>query len=318
MPWSLRSLRKIVFSISLEETTFERRGFRGNDTVTRQRLEQVGRVFLLGYHAALDGGKPEELVPSLEAVEPEFRGFAFEGAAMSLALLDRLSPWRRNRLRVFLEGPGAPHAYMVHVGAGWALARLGGNVERSLARLDPLLRWLAVDGYGFHEGYFHWPRYVEGHANPERLSGYGRRVFDQGLGRSLWFVDGADVARIPETIAAFPSSRHADLWSGVGLACADAGGGDQTALEALRAAAEHYRFHLAQGAAFAAKARQRAGNPAAPTERACTVLCGVSAGVAANITDLALKNLPPDCVEPAYEVWRRRIRGWFAKEAAIS
>ena len=51
---------------------------------------------------------------------------------------------------------------MMHVGLGWALARLRRSVTPYLAQLDPLLGWLAVDGYGFHEGYFDWPRYVEG------------------------------------------------------------------------------------------------------------------------------------------------------------
>jgi hypothetical protein len=169
-----------------------------------------------------------------------------------------------------------------------------------------------IDGYGFHEGYFFAPRYVKGQAVPERLSGYARRVFDQGLGRSLWFVKGADIARIPATIAAFEPQRHADLWSGVGLACAYAGGRDRAALESLRDAADAYQPGLAQGAAFAAKARERAGNPAAHTELACEVLCSTSATVAAEMTDNALVDLPADDLEPAYEVWRRRIQAQFA------
>ena len=37
--------------------------------------------------------------------------------------------------------------------------------ERFLARLeDPILRWLALDGYGFHEGIFRRGRYIEGRA----------------------------------------------------------------------------------------------------------------------------------------------------------
>jgi hypothetical protein len=54
---------------------------------------------------------------------------------------------------------------MAHVGIGWAIARLPWlrrRIEQPLNRLDSLLRWLAVDGYGFHEGYFYWPDYVEG------------------------------------------------------------------------------------------------------------------------------------------------------------
>lgn len=252
----------------------------------------------------------------LNATHLELRGFAFEGAAMALALLDFLTPWPKNRLQVFLDGPGNAHIYMVHVGVGWALARLRRRVEPALRCLDPLLCWLAVDGYGFHEGYFHWKRYVNRQVIPDRLCGYARRAFDQGLGRSLWFVDGADVARISNTIATLPASRHADLWSGVGLACGYAGGVDRPSVEALWTAAGPHRPHVAQGVAFAAKARQRASNPSRHTELACHILCGVSADVAADVTDNALEKLPVDGPEPAYEVWRARIQSRFAAEEA--
>jgi enediyne biosynthesis protein E3 len=310
-------LRRAIFGISPDETTFARRGFRGNNASTRQRLEQVGRVFVMGYHTALDGAQSGELALQLNGVDLEFRGFAFEGAAMGLTLLDQLSLRRRDRLQTFLEGSGAPHAYMIHVGAGWAFARLQRHVERASERMDSLLRWLAIDGYGFHEGYFRWRRYLGRRANPARLSGYGRRVFDQGFGRSLWFVEGAEVDRVNTTIAAFPPTRHADLWSGVGLASAYVGGIDRAALETLRAMAEPHASHLVQGAAFAAKARQRAANPAPQTELACAVLCGMSADVVAAITDIALESLPSDNAEPAYEVWRQRIRERLGQEAAI-
>ncbi|MBV8678797.1 MAG: DUF1702 family protein, partial [Planctomycetaceae bacterium] len=306
-------LYKRVFSISPQETTFARRGFREIEPEVRQRLEGIGEIFLHGYHAALEGGECGALVLRLNAVEAEFRGFAFEGAAMGLALLDYLMPWRRDRLSAFLEGPGAAHVYMVHVGVGWVLGRLGLRVERLLARLDPLLRWLAIDGYGFHEGYFRWRRCVGGREVPARLSGYARRAFDQGLGRSLWFVEGADASRIAATIAAFPPSRQADLWSGIGLASTYAGGVERPTLEVLRAAAGSHRGALAQGAAFAAQARQRAGNPAPHTEAACRVYCALSADEAARVTDDALSELPSDGTVPAFEVWRGRIRERFAE-----
>ncbi len=310
----LAGLRKSIFAISAEEATFARRGFHTGDHGARWRLEQIGRTFLQGYHAALAEDDLESLACRLNTVEAEFRGFAFEGAAMGLALLDQSSPWQPRRLGKFLDGPAASHAYMVHVGTGWALARLPWCRQWPPAWLDPFLGWLAVDGYGFHEGYFYWRRYVGEQSLSGRLSGYACRVFDQGLGRSLWFVYGADVTQLPTTIAAFPLSRQADLWSGVGLACAYAGGVNRTAVEALRSTAEPYQPHLAQGAAFAAKARQRAGNPSPHTELACQVLCGLTADAAAHVTDVALENLPADRPEPAYEIWRQRIQKSFAKE----
>ncbi|HYG81175.1 MAG TPA: DUF1702 family protein, partial [Pyrinomonadaceae bacterium] len=188
MALSLARFRQFILGISLEETTFARRGFRAGAPSARHRLEKIGRVFLQGYHAALNENESAALARRLNTIEPEFRGFAFEGAAMGLALLDHLTPWKKNRLQAFLAGPGTAHTYMVHVGAGWVLARipwLRRNVDEPLANLDPLLRWLAIDGYGFHEGYFRWHKYIKGESHPRRLKGYARRAFDQGLGRSL-------------------------------------------------------------------------------------------------------------------------------------
>jgi hypothetical protein len=73
---------------------------------------------------------------------------------------------------------------------------------------------------------------------------------------------------------------------------------------------------LAQGVAFAAKARERAGNPAAHTELAAQAICGLSAAEAAAVTDAAFQDLPADRPgEPAFEVWRRRIQDQFRKGA---
>ena len=275
----------------------------------RERLEQIGAAFAWGYHAALEADCLEALEAKLNSFNLERQGFAYEGAAMGLALLDSLTPWRRNRVAQFLGGAGDAHAYMVHVGTGWWLARKPGNVARYLARFDPLLRWLVVDGYGFHEGFFRWRRYLEqSQAAPTRLTGYARRAFDQGLGRCLWFIEGGDVARLPRTIAALAPERQGDLWSGVGLACVYAGGASGAALAQLCRAAGHFQPYLAQGAAFAAKARLRAGTATDATRRACEVVCGLSAEAAAEVTDAARQELPPDAAEPAYEVWRRRVR----------
>jgi hypothetical protein len=315
-PVAGRVLRRLL-GIDPAEATFARRGFTG-EGAARRRLERVGRSFLDGYHAALEhGGDSDALLPSaLERVDAELRGFAYEGAAMAVALLDALMPWRRPRFAAFLRGAGAAHVYMLHVGAGWALARLHRPLRGVPAGMDPLLGWLAADGYGFHEGYFHPWRTVGACAVPDRVAGYARRAFDQGAGRSLWFVCGAEPARIAAAVLRFPPARRADLWSGVGLACAYAGGSRRGEAEALPALAGAHRPALAQGAAFAAGARQRAGNPAPHTDLACRALCGLSAAAAAAVTDAALENLAPRGDLPAYEVWRLRIQQRFAVEGA--
>ena len=153
---------------------------------------------------------------------------------------------------------------------------------------------------------------MAGGETPATLSGYARRAFDQGLGRSLWFCEGADPGRIALAIAGLAPERRADLWSGVGLAAAYAGGAGEAALEALPRLAGRFAPHLAQGAAFAAKARDRAGNAAPHTALACRALCGMEAGEAARVTDEALDALPADGEVPAFEAWRARVRARFA------
>jgi enediyne biosynthesis protein E3 len=306
-----KSLRKLLFGIPADETLFSKRGFQAVSPEVRIRLEQVAGMFVEGYHLALLNDQLDSLTQQLEQLPNEMRGFGYEGAAMALALLDFLSLRRRNRLQQFLAGAGSNHIYMVHVGVGWAWARLHRNVNKALASLDPLLGWLAVDGYGFHEGYFHWPKIVTHQRVPRRLSGYARRVFDQGLGRGLWFIKGANLDVIARTINGFPSARQADLWSGIGLAATYAGGVDETDLQRLAELGNAFRPQLAQGAAFAAKTRQRAGNLTSHTEQACQIFCASSAEVAAQVTDDTLIDLSYQETIPAYEIWRQRIQAYF-------
>lgn len=310
----LNRLRLRFLSIPEGEAGFSRRGFFCPDAAVRARLERVGASFLAGYHAALADEGQEALAERLSAVDPGVRGFAFEGAGMGLELLDRFALRGGDRLLRFLGGVGAPHRYTIHVGAGWAMARTPFGLRGRVRRLDPLLRWLAYDGYGFHEGYFHWPSYRAGRPAPRRLGGYARRAFDQGLGRSLWFVAGADAGRIASAITGFEEARRADLWSGVGLACAYAGGATRSGIVALREMAGRYAPHLAQGAAFAAAARRTASNLECHTELACSLLCEKSAEEASRATDTALRHLPPDGATPAYEVWRARVRQLLTAE----
>src|ERR1041385_5055218 len=144
----LGQVRRRFLGLSTTEASFARRGFSAREEKSRERLEHIGVTFLTGYHAALEETGPVSLARRLGTVDAEFRGFAFEGAAMGLALLDCFTPWRKDRWRTFTERYAEPHVYMMHVGLGWALARLRRGVTPYLVQLDPLLGWLVVDGYG--------------------------------------------------------------------------------------------------------------------------------------------------------------------------
>lgn len=350
--------RRLLLGISPDETRLARRGFVAAGPLARARLEGAGEAFVLGYLAALgdggagiraaardaepgnDGGAyPGEaylgdtpLATCLNAIGRERAGFAFEGAAMALALLDRLTPWRRDRWARFTRGPAASHIYMAHVGAGWAWAKLRKVPVPGRDGLDPLLGWLAVDGCGFCHGYFDARRFADGAPPPRGIAGYSARAFDQGLGRSLWFAHGADPRRAAEAVARFPAERRGDLWSGLGLACAYAGGDAPEAAGALLRLARRdgHAPDLAQGIAFAAKARERAGNPSEATEVVCRRVWGRPAPEVAGVTDRVLRvvatggRVPVDAVDSvgpvdlatggAYEAWRQGIMAAYAAE----
>ena len=110
--------------IDIAEVTLVRRGFSARSDAARQHLETVGRSFLSGYHAALHQRDADNLGSQLAKTQSVYRGFAFEGAAMAMALLDHLPLAGRSRWSRFLAGPGSSHRYMLHVGYGWAAARL--------------------------------------------------------------------------------------------------------------------------------------------------------------------------------------------------
>lgn len=304
-------IRLLVLGIDEEEASLDKHGFTAVDDRARERLETVGRWFARGFQAALAEPSAEPLAAELDQVEHEWRGFAYEGAATALTVLDVLVPIRR-RLDPFLRGPGYPYAWIAPIGYGWARAHLRMRPRGPRPLVEPLVDWLALDGAGFRDGWYEHEHCFDDRRAPGNLHGTAARVYDQGLGRALWFVRGADVERIAATIDAFPAHRAPQLWSGVASAAAYAGGVPEDALQALLAASGPSAPDLAQGVAFAAKARLMGGNLAPHTELACTVVCGLPATDAARHADLALEGLELDGHDSFYDAWRARVRGSLA------
>lgn len=316
-----RALRRRILTPSTSSTRLSTRGFHVKSDEARALLEKTGRMFVTGYAHAAYARRPSDAERALETVPAQFRGFAYEGAGMAFAIRDGL-PFGRGLLRRFLDEAGARHVYMVYVGAGWALARLPRfrwpKVSASVP--DPLLQWLVLDGYGFHQAYFHTDRYVRAQYQDPRFpwpadgpAWYANRVIDQGIGRAMWFVGGSDADVVAGLIDRFPSSRRADLYSGAGLAATYAGGVDETELRALVRHAGDHVPHLAQAAAFAATARMRAGLVTPHTELATRVLCGTTPAQAAALTEEVRAESCAGVDLPAFEVWRQRVAARLAE-----
>lgn len=309
----------------MTETLLDTRGFHKKDPAAQELLETVGRMFLTGYAYAAEAATTEEAVERLEAIPAQFRGFAYEGAGMGFAVLDGMPFGRSDNAARFLAGKGDDHIYTAYVGIGWAMARLPRFRWPKPDSLDPLLRWLLLDGYGFHQAYFKTQRYVVEQYEPvnfdwlpEYRGGYVLRGIDQGIGRALWFIEGTDATRVVDAIERFDPKRHADLYAGIGLAATYAGGVEESELELVRERAGEHRGALAQGSAFAAEARVRGGIVIPHTHLASRVFCGTTPERAAQVTHDARVDLPADGELPAYEVWRQRIASEFISPAKPS
>jgi hypothetical protein len=318
-----RTIRRRLLTPNIAETRLETRGFTPKSPDAQRLLETVGQNFVTGFGYAAGSATPNEAAAQLEDLAADFRGFAYEGATMGFAIMDGFGLARHTVPR-FLNGPAARHIYMANIGVGWAMARLPKWRWKTIIPEDPILRWLVLDGYGFHQAYFRTERYVRRQYRddafpwpPQGPASYANRVIDQGIGRALWFVEGTDPQRVAATIATFALSRRSDLYSGAGLAATYAGGVDRAELDEFYRGAGNARPWISQACAFAAKARILAGLTNVNTRLAAAVFCGTTAEAAAAVTDDALVDLPPDGPVPAFEVWRERIAMAFESHAVM-
>jgi len=301
---------KSVFSIPLHLVDPKVLGFLYDNEETSKRLKNIGLSFLTGYHAVLKDSELQ-VKEQLDIIDRDLQGFSFEGAGMAYALLDSIVP-NKKRLELFLQNEGKNHIYMVYIGAGWSLARLSYvNHKKFIDKFDPLLKWLILDGYGFHEGYFSPQKSIIEKKIPKKFSNsYAENAFTQGIGRSLWFYASGNISNITKIINDFPIERRADLWSGIGLAATYAGGVKNSCYLQLKESAGSYLPEVAQGAAFACKARILSGLLTTDTEKAVELLLDIDALTLADLTDFALDNLSIDN-EEAYENWRNKIQSNF-------
>jgi hypothetical protein len=301
--------------------------------MARASLEEVLRVFICGYNLTLEIQDYELLARKFEEdFDRHHVGFAFEGAGMGCALLDLLAPRKTSRLKAFTDTAGRQHDYIATVGAGFAVARLPWGLrtlDRFTEKLDPMVAWCVLDGYGFHQGVFHHRLFVdECKEPPAALADYGKQLFDAGVGRSLWWVKGASPLLIRQAIDRFREARRGELWHGVGVACAYAGGVGEEVLMDLLELSGLYQEDFLSGIPFAARMRQRGENASRSTDLACTLLLKMTSDQAA---DLLVKYLDEVAAEwtgtqrelgrKGYMLIRKRVTRGFQfekKEMAVA
>ncbi|HKN97068.1 MAG TPA: DUF1702 family protein [Pseudonocardiaceae bacterium] len=322
MPTTFGALRRRILTPALTEVSFAKRGFPAGESDATRKLEAIPQSVICGFEWGMEARDLWEIERRLNLVDPELRGFAYEGATMGFTVRDAMAGGRGTRTRELLLGPGHDHIFLAYIGIGFAMARLPKALWRKvLPDLDaspyhPTMSWLAVDGYGFDRAYFDTRRWVDEQYVPKPYPWLGRpdyfpRAIDQGIGRALWFIHGASPSGVAAAVQAFPEHRRADLWSGVGLAATFAGGATAAALAEVRERAGEHRPDLALGMVFAVKARTYADFVPAHTDLAAAAFGDVSVMQALSIADTTEVSATEPGDEPPYEIWRDRIRSRF-------
>ena len=291
----LSQLKKRLLRLSPNEASFSRRGFPGWRSGSRGHLESVIHTFIEGYNIALSETDMVQLSNRLdEAFSPPVVGFAYEGAGLYFALSDLFVGRSESRLAAFTRYAAQQHDFITMVGAGFAIARAPFGVRRleSYQRtLDPMTAWCLADGFGFHQGYFHWKRFIEKRqAAPALFNLQNRRLFDAGVGRSMWWVFGADPVAIANAISRFESHRQAEMWAGIGTALAYAGGGPSGVAPLLLDLAGPLGSDLLSGIPFAAHMRHKGMNPAEWTDEVCWELLHSSVAKTSRIIRAELRD----------------------------
>jgi len=193
-----------------------------------QLVAGVGRAFLGGYHAMLEARALGEVSAAAASVEPHFRPFFFEGAAMGYLPRGYFTDDAgRDRVEADLLAIDPRFRYLYYVGLGfWFGFRHPGRpgaLEALAPHLDPFYFPLCYDGLGFKIGFFDVPARPALRSLLARAPARRRAQIYQGFGRALFFVCMDDEGRFQREKAEAPVEHRNDVEAGRSLAFAFTG-----------------------------------------------------------------------------------------------
>lgn len=305
------ALMRKFLALDPRRVEFRVRGFDLADKSHEQRLESIGKAFLRGYNLTLSARSFGQFSQAMDQESDLLRGFFVEGGAMGSALVDSL-PLRKPMLPRYIERYAGQYPILVHAGVGLTMSKLSWRERGIMAELDPFYRWLAYDGLGYHNMYFEPDKTLTG---PKRvLAGYASRAYDQGAGRGIWFVSGADVGKAATTIAAMDADRRPDLWAGVGLAMCYAGPAGTAAFTEAARLAGPSAADMATGVAIACTARVKDQSLIPETRDAVTALWNLPPEELAERVEAMRQSAIASAAgdTPAFGIWREQIGRSFA------
>jgi len=198
----------------------------------------------------------------------EYISVAYEAAAVKLAFADIQAKDSSFPLWTsFLNKHGTLHGSQIHVGLGWALCETQTFDTSFLDTLDSAWRWRVLDGYGYYSGLFLRRDAIRKQLTPSFITGDDLHAFNQGLGRSLWYLSQGESERLVRALNLFDEDRKKDLWRGVGLAATYVGGVDDGQLDEIKKEAGSLFVCFKCGTLLAIAGRQKAEQPTASSDQ---------------------------------------------------
>lgn len=246
-----------------------------------RKTEEIKTVFLDTQLFYAKHDDLPSLIEYLENTEKEFSSIAYESASMAIALKSFERDTFPNEWLLFANGAAAAHQAQVYVGLGWAIAKCNLPFLKAVEKLHSQFYFRIADGCGYYDGSFRKRQAIIDKLVPVYLPAAAMPMYNQGIGRSIWYTEKADINKICSTIETFAADRHADLWRGVGIAVAYVGGCDDANLKTLLQYAASNGFQLACGAALAARSRTMANTMTEDTDRCSRLWFSLTADTAA-------------------------------------
>ncbi len=274
------------------------------------KMDAIQNTFLYVQDIFFESPDWKQHIAELESTDIEFRSIAYESASMSIALEDLKQGEQLTNWFQFLNEAASAHATQVHVGLGWAFAQSLKNPVPCLPKLNPMLRYRVLDGYGYYEGIFRRRRSIINHLKLQVEDTVASAALDQGLGRSIWYLNKGNFDDAKTMIERFAAERHKDLWRGLGIAISYVGGCSEEGLQEIFSKADSYKTQLATGAVMALVSRDAAKYISTDTELACKVWCNktVEQTLAFNYSIKIKLDLQSD---DAYDSWIAKIESSF-------
>ena len=222
------------------------------NTVIASKMENIKTIFQAAQENASKLVDISELVALLQTTETEFLPVAYEGAAMTLALKDFSSGDSILNWKKFLES-SKKYACQIYIGMGWAVGQEKRTSLNFIEELDKNMQFRIWDGCVYFDGIFRQRQTIKGQNRLDYISETNYNAYDEGIGRSIWYICKGDEIKASEMIQQFSQERHSDLWRGLGIACSFVGGFEENALKTLVSSSGKHSAQLGIASAMVAE-----------------------------------------------------------------